>query len=69
MDQITPLDIDANGNMYFEMLHGWNAPVERPRANVEPFPIDLSLVTTTAPLGAVRTGPDFYSSSRTACRS
>lgn len=42
MDQATLLDTDEYGNMYFEMPHVWNKPVEH-QANVESLPIDPSL--------------------------
>ena len=49
MDQIMPLDVDKDGNVYFDMPHAWDVSFEQPPINVESFPIDHSLYTTTGP--------------------
>jgi len=49
MDQITLLDIDESGNMYFDVPHAWNVPFEQPQVNNEVIPIDPSLVTMSGP--------------------
>src|SRR5438552_3126579 len=49
MDQITLLDIDQNGNAYFDMPQAWNTSLRQPQVNDEFFPIDPSLYTTTGP--------------------
>jgi hypothetical protein len=52
MDQIMPLDIDKDDNMYFDMPHAWNAPFEQSQTNVESIPIDPSRGTVTDPLAS-----------------
>ena len=49
MNQIIPLDVDKDDNVYFDMPHAWDVPFEQSSINIEPFPIDFSLYTTTDP--------------------
>ena len=56
MNQIMPLDIDKDGNVYFDMPHAWNVSFEQSPINVEPFPIDPSLYTTTNPSASTTFG-------------
>lgn len=48
-NQITLLDLDQDGNRYFDMHHAWNDHFERRQTEAEPLPIDPSLYTTTGP--------------------
>lgn len=43
MDEITPLDINQDGNMYFDIPHAWDASFEQSQADSETIPIDTSL--------------------------
>jgi hypothetical protein len=43
MDQVTPLNIDQNGDTYFDMRPAWEYPLYQSQADDEPFPIDPSL--------------------------
>ena len=45
MDEITPLDLDKNDNMYFDTSHAW-----------ESFQIDSSLYTATDPAAPTTSG-------------
>jgi hypothetical protein len=47
MDQVMPLNIDKDGNSYFDMPHAWNIPFRQSPIDAEPLPIDLSFYTTT----------------------
>jgi hypothetical protein len=49
MDQITLLDIDQNGNMYFDAPHAWNPPIEQCQTYDEYASIDPSLRTMANP--------------------
>src|SRR6266496_500454 len=49
MDQITLLNTDQNGNMYFDMPPMWNSSMEQHRTYDEYIPIDPSLATMTNP--------------------
>ena len=43
MDQITLLDLDQDGNMYFDMPHAWNPSIEQRQTYDEHAAIDPSL--------------------------
>lgn len=47
MDQITLLDIDQDGNMYFDVPHAWNPPMEQGQIYDGYIPIDPALHTIT----------------------
>ena len=49
MNQITLLDIDESGNMYFDAPHAWNPLIGQCQTYDEYIPIDSSLATMTDP--------------------
>ena len=48
MDQIMFLDLDEDGNVYFDMRHAWDAHFEQPQINVKLILIDSSVIMTNS---------------------